>query len=103
VRTMLGFLAALYLVLTLGCGPTFTDSRATCLGRLDSPQKAVQLVVPHMANAMLCASKNVEDDKAAIACVEAEFAAFKAEAEPVVYACGITLISDVVSAGKKTP
>lgn len=98
---MLGFLFALYLVLQFGCTPTFTQSRETCLGKVDSPKEAAALVVPHLAAAMVCASQNIEDDAAAIACVEREFVALKAEVTPVVYACALTLLGDAVTAGRK--
>lgn len=98
---MLGFLFALYLVLQFGCTPTFTQSRETCLGKVDSPKEAAALVVPRLAAAMVCASQNIEDDAAAIACVEREFVALKAEVTPVVYACALTLLGDAVTAGRK--
>lgn len=90
----------LVLLSTFGCA-TFADSKATCLGATDTHQEAIKLVVPHLANAMLCAAANVDNDEAALACVRAEFESLKAETKPVVYACALALVGDVVTAGKK--
>lgn len=101
MRTVVGFLFALFLFMTFGCSPNFANSRETCLGKADSAKEAVQLVMPHLTNAMLCASQNIEDDKAAVMCVQSEFEAMKTEAEPVVRACAMTLLVEAVAAGKK--
>lgn len=100
MKNTLGFLFALWLVLTFGCA-TFSGSKEACVGAVDTHQEAIKLVVPHLANAMVCAAENVDNDEAALACVKAEFEALKTQTKPVVYACALALVGDVVSAGKK--
>jgi hypothetical protein len=100
VRTTIGFLFALFLLLTFGCA-TFSDSKATCLGAVDTHQEAIKLVVPHLTEAMVCAADHVDNDEAALACVHAQFEKMREHTKPIVYACALALIGDVVAAGKK--
>jgi hypothetical protein len=100
VRTTIGFLFALFLLLTFGCA-TFSDSKATCLGAVDTHQEAIKLVVPHLTEAMVCAADHVDNDEAALACVHASFERLKAQATPVVYACSLALLGDSVAAATK--
>ena len=100
MRTAIGFLFMLSLFCLFGCA-TFADSRATCIGAVDTHQEAIRLVVPHLAQAMTCAAENVDSDEAALACVHAQFERLKAQTQPIVYACALALVGDVVTAGKK--
>jgi hypothetical protein len=100
VRTALGFLFALFLPMTFGCA-TFADSKATCLQSVDTHQEAIALVVPHLTQAITCAAEHVDNDDAAVACVHKEFEALKTKTTPIVYACALALVGDVVTAGKK--
>lgn len=88
-------------VLSLAGCATFADSKATCLGAVDTHQEAIKLVVPHLTEAMTCAADNVDNDEAALACVHAQFEKMKEHTKPIVYACALALIGDVVTAGKK--
>lgn len=82
-----------------GCA-TFAASRDACLAGTETHNRAIQMVVPHLAKAMTCAAENVTNDDAAIMCVQNEFESLKTEAEPIVYACALALIGDVVQAKK---
>lgn len=95
-----GVLFTTALLLSAGCGPTFTQSRETCLGKLDTSKEAIQLVVPHLTQAMMCAAEHIEDDEAAIACVHKQMQAMKEQVTPVVFACGVTLVEDAIRARK---
>lgn len=101
-RLALGFLwviLGLYVAAIAGCAG-FSASRETCIGAVDTRQEAAKLVVPHLANALVCAADN-DTDEAVMMCVEKEFALLKTQAKPIVYACALAMVGDVVAAGKK--
>jgi hypothetical protein len=93
-------IVGIILLATFGCA-TFADSKATCIGAVDTHQEAIKLVVPHLTEAMVCAADHVDNDEAALACVHAQFEKMKEHTKPIVYSCALALIGDVVTAGKK--
>lgn len=93
---ILGALVGL-VVLASGCSH-LPKAKEACTDEA-TMKLARKMVVPRLAATMVCAVE-AESDDAIMACVDKEFAVLKTEAEPLVWQCGLALVSDVVERGK---